>query len=39
MLYLSRDMPPSAVFSIHISLGGNLSGILYFAYYTELYHT
>ena len=30
VLYLSRDMPPSAVFFVHMSLGGALSVILYF---------
>ena len=26
VLYLSRDMPPSAVFFVHMGLGGALSG-------------
>ena len=30
VLYLSRDTPPSAIFFVHTSLGGALSGILYF---------
>ena len=30
VLYLSRDMPPSAVFFVHTSSGGALSVILYF---------
>ena len=30
MLYLSQDITPSAVFFVHMSPGGALSGILYF---------
>ena len=30
MLYLSRDTPPSAVFSVQTSTGGALSVILFF---------
>ena len=30
MLYLSQDMPMSAVFFVHTNSGGALSGILYF---------
>ena len=32
MLYLSQGMPSSAVFFIHTSSGGALSGILYFEF-------
>ena len=30
LLYLSRDMSPSAVFFIHMSKGSALGGVLYF---------
>ena len=30
MLYLSRDMSPSAIFFVHTSIGSALGGILYF---------